>query len=112
MAVFRRSFSNRADFIRLKESGKFARTSFFIMNFAPAREIPARYGLIAVKKSFGTAISRNRARRLMREWLRLSAGLLDPNMDYALVLMPEILRAKKEDGLRELERAVKKLRVK
>jgi ribonuclease P protein component len=72
--------------------------------------MPARYGLVATKKSFETAVKRNRARRLVREWLRLSASALDPALDYSFVLRPLILDASREDGIKELKKTLLKLK--
>ncbi|MDR0448869.1 MAG: ribonuclease P protein component [Rickettsiales bacterium] len=106
---FRQTFDSRADFERLKNGAARFPARFFIANAAPARTNPAKYGMVATIKSFDTAVKRNRARRLMREWLRLS-GKLDPALDYSFVLRPHILDAKAGEGQKELSRALGKLR--
>lgn len=110
MAKFRQVFGNRSDFLRLKNASCVFRARFFIVNAAPAATLPARYGMTATKKSFDNAVRRNRARRLLREWLRLSADKLDPALDYSFVLRMAILDTTREDGLKELARALRGLK--
>ncbi|MCL2629104.1 MAG: ribonuclease P protein component [Alphaproteobacteria bacterium] len=109
MAKFRESFKKRADFLRLKDCGASFVARFFIANAAPAREIPARYGITASLSTFDNSVKRNRARRLMREWLRLEADALDPGKDYSFVLRAAILNAKREEGVKELKKVLEKL---
>jgi ribonuclease P protein component len=109
MAKFRESFKQRSDFLRLKESRALVKARFFIANSAASLDAP-RYGIIATKKTFASAVDRNRARRLIREWLRLSDNKLDLTLDYSFVLRADILKATRSDGMKELEKALKELK--
>ncbi|MCL4505719.1 MAG: ribonuclease P protein component [Chloroflexi bacterium] len=50
---------------------------------------PARIGLIASRK-IGNAVQRNRARRLMRESMRMLASALEPCWDIVVIARPAI----------------------
>jgi ribonuclease P protein component len=79
-------FQNRADFLRLAATGrKIARPGFvlqFLRHEAPA---PLRVGYTATKK-IGNAVSRNRARRRLKEAARLVLPAL-PLAGVELVLI-------------------------
>jgi ribonuclease P protein component len=108
LAKFRETLSRTKDFMRLKESNAFFRTHLFVINAAKS-ETDGKYGLIASKKTFKNAINRNRARRLMREWLRLNVEMLQKNTDYVFVLRSSILNAGLEDGLKQTVNAISKI---
>ena len=88
-----------------------ARSAFFFVRMKPCA-IPndARYGLMATKKTFKFAIQRNRAKRLLRDWVRFNEGLLLPDMDYVFVARHAILDATRDDGRDAMARALKYLK--
>lgn len=69
----------------------------------------ARYGLIVTKKTFKRAVKRNRAKRLLRVWIRLNSDLLHPDMDYIFIARHRILDAKYSAGMNAMASALTEL---
>ena len=69
-----------------------------------------RYGLTATKKTFKFAVERNRAKRLLRDWVRFNEKYLRPDMDYVFVARRPILGASREDGRGAMARALSHLK--
>jgi ribonuclease P protein component len=83
-----------ADFARVRAEGGFRRGRFCSLNAArrPTEEVPdepTRVGFIASKR-LGSAVRRNRARRLMRESIRLLAAGIGPNWDVVLIAQRDL----------------------
>lgn len=86
-------------------------TRFFIAKARPTI-FPgdSRYGLIVTKKTFKLAVDRNRAKRLLRVWIRENEALMSPDMDYVFIGRRAILDATLPDGLNTMARALKSLK--
>lgn len=56
----------------------------------PAEGETRRVGVVASRRSFPTAVARNRARRLLRETFRLNRAGLRPGVDLVLVARPKM----------------------
>jgi ribonuclease P protein component len=66
------TFRRRAEFLRLAARGrKFSRPGFLMQALVQQGEAPVRVGYTATKK-IGNAVLRNRARRRLREAVRLT----------------------------------------
>jgi ribonuclease P protein component len=66
------TFRRRAEFLRLAARGrKFSRPGFLMQALVQPGEVPLRVGYTATKK-IGNAVLRNRARRRLREAVRLT----------------------------------------
>jgi ribonuclease P protein component len=82
-----RRIRKRAEYLHVQNEGyRFSLPSFIVLMCARADDGPARLG-ITVTRKFGNAVARNRARRLLREAFRLSAGSVPPGID--LVFIPK-----------------------
>ena len=69
----------------------------------------ARYGIVASKKTFKLAVQRNRAKRLLRDWIAFNESLMLPDMDYIFIARPGILEADRENGRAQILQAFKKI---
>jgi ribonuclease P protein component len=70
----------------------------------------ARYGLIATKRTLKRAVARNRAKRLLRVWIRESESQMSPDLDYVFIVRAPILEAALQDGLAMMGKAIRKLK--
>lgn len=66
----------------------------------------ARYGLIVTKRTFKHAVDRNRAKRLLRDWVRHHDDMMLPDMDYIFVARTPILKATREEGRTAMRKAL------
>ena len=69
----------------------------------------ARYGLIVTKRTFRHAVNRNRAKRLLRAWIRQSEDGLDDRLDYIFIARAKILGADLPTGLAVMKKALRKI---
>lgn len=108
--IMRDTIKNHKDFLMTDENPT-ARSVYFFARMKPC-VIPndARYGVIATKKTFKFAIQRNRAKRLLRDWVRFNEALLLPDMDYVFIARHPILDAARDDGRAAMARALTKLK--
>ncbi len=86
----RNRLSRSRDFDAVYRSGRSASTRFLVLYWFPREEddgVEPRLGL-AVPKSVGNAVARNRVKRQLREtWMEL-ADRIRPGHDYVLVARP------------------------
>ena len=84
-----------------------ARSAFFIVR-ARATMFPdgARYGLVATKRTFRHAVDRNRAKRLLREWVRHNEAYLRPDLDYVFFARTAIVGASRDAGQEAMRKAL------
>lgn len=82
---------------------------YFIVKAKRAVKKDSRYGLIAAKRIFKLATLRNRAKRLLRDWIAYNEHLMKPNMDYIFIARPTILNCAREAGRKKLAHALKKI---
>ncbi len=81
---------------------------YFIVKAKRAVKKDSRYGLVAAKKIFKLATLRNRAKRLLRDWIAYNEHLMKPDMDYIFIARPTILNCSREEGRKNLANALKK----
>jgi ribonuclease P protein component len=79
-----------ADFERLRHEGKSWRHPLLTMAVAPNGLDHNRYGFIVSRRS-GSAVVRNRVRRVMREVVRLSLSRIKPGFDISFIARNEIV---------------------
>ena len=65
----------------------------------------AQYGIVAGKKVFPGAVQRNRAKRLLREWIRECK--MPADQDILLVARTAILETDLRSGLAQMKKALK-----
>jgi ribonuclease P protein component len=76
-------------FERVRRAGKSWAVGPVVLNAAPNGESAIRCGFVAGKK-VGGAVERNRARRLIREAMRLRLTALKPGWDLVWIARPSI----------------------
>jgi len=102
----RDTIKNHKDFLMTDEN-PVAKSSLFYVRMKPCSITNnARYGLMATKKTFKLAVERNRAKRLLRDWIRFNEKFLLPDMDYIFVARRPILDATRDDGRAAMARAL------
>ena len=84
-----RRLRKHAEFVRAQKSGRRVGTPHFTLLVAcqPPPPRPARLGLV-VARSVGTAVRRNRVKRLCRECFRISIGWLPDGVDLVVIARP------------------------
>ena len=93
------------------ENAPVAKSQFFLVRAKNAK-IPddARYGIIVTKKTFKHAVDRNRAKRLIRDWIAFNEKMMMPNWDYVFVIRRAILEADRTTGRVAMKKALNYLR--
>lgn len=76
-----------------------ARSAYFFVRAKPAKypDNP-RVGFMATKRTFKFATQRNRAKRLLRDWVRYCSDKMLDKYDYIFIAREPILHANREDG--------------
>jgi len=92
----RRLASNR-QFKAVLDHGRRARDGLLTLYAAPNEHGYPRLG-ISVGKSCGTAVVRNRLKRLLREAFRHSQDRIPQNLDYVLMISPSLSRKLKQSA--------------
>lgn len=84
-----------------------ARSVFFFVR-AKRIKIPGnpRYGIIASKRTFKLAVDRNRAKRLLRDWIYFCEKKMQPNLDYIFIARHPILTATRDAGRTAMRKAL------
>ena len=103
----RDTIKKHADFL-MADSDPVARSAYFIVRAKNARfaENP-RIGFTATKHTFKLAVHRNRAKRLMRDWVRFYSDLLAPEFEYVFIARAPILEATRDMGREAMFKALK-----
>lgn len=98
----RKTIRNHKDF--LTTLGDYKVSSYNIVVKAKNAKITgdARYGLFAPKKTFNLATDRNRAKRMLRDWIAFNEDLMLPELDYIFVARGPILTRRRDPGRKEL----------
>ena len=89
------------------ENDPTARCAYFLVRAKPAKyPDDARYGLIVTKKTFKHATDRNRAKRLIRDWIAYNEKMLRDEWDYIFIIRHAILDADRESGRTAMRKAL------
>jgi ribonuclease P protein component len=106
----RETIKKHKDFAMTEDEPKFVCMLFIARARLTKWSGNAKYGLIATKKTFRHAVDRNRAKRLLRAWIRSHAEKMSPNMDYVFIARRPILDASLPQGTDFVRKAIKKLK--
>lgn len=106
----RDTIKNHADFA-MAENDPVAKSAYFLVRAKNAK-FPgdARYGMIVTKKTFKRAVDRNRAKRMLRDWLAFSEHMMYPEWDYVFIIRRAILDADRTSGRVAMKKALNYLR--
>ncbi len=83
---------DRDDFLRTRQEGKCWGHRLIVLCALPNSLGYSRFGFAASKR-IGTAVVRNRARRRMREVVRLKWSAIRPGWDVVLIARPALVQA-------------------
>lgn len=105
----RKTIRNHKDFLTAPND-LMVLSDCFILKVKPAKIAgDARYGLVVTKKTFKLAVQRNRAKRLLRDWIAFNEQFMLPDLDYIFIARSGILNSDRENGRAQVFRAFKKI---
>ena len=105
----RKTIRNHIDFFTPRD-GVHICTDCVIVKVKPAKYADdARYGLVVSKKIFKKAVERNRAKRLLRDWIAYNENLMLDKYDYIFISRANILECSRDFGRSEIKYALKKI---
>ena len=108
--MIRDTIKNHSDFAA-RDNDPTARSAFFLVRAKPAKyPDDARFGLIVTKKTFKHAVDRNRAKRLIRDWIAYNEKMMRDDWDYIFVIRRDILNADRDSGREAMRKALHYLR--
>ena len=104
--MIRDTIKNHSDFA-MGENDPVAKSAYFLVRAKKAKtQGDARYGLIVTKKTFKHAVDRNRAKRLLRDWIAFNEGLMHDDWDYVFIGRRDILNADRTTGRTAMKKAL------
>ena len=105
----RKTIRNHRDFIVPFTDLAASNDCFWVK--AKTAKIPddARYGIITSKKNFKLAVQRNRAKRLMRDWIAFNENLMIDDLDYVFIPRFPVLNIVRDDGRKKMQKSLKKI---
>ncbi|MCR4917901.1 MAG: ribonuclease P protein component [Alphaproteobacteria bacterium] len=102
----RDTIKNHKDFL-MAESDPMALAQQVVVRAKLAKfSASPRYGVVATKRVFKLAVQRNRAKRLLRDWVRFNEKLLAPEYDYVFIARFPILETDRESGRDSVAKAL------
>lgn len=104
----RKTIRNHKDFFTTPDDPTYA-NHYFIVKAKNAVKKDSRYGIIASKRSFKLAVQRNRAKRLLRDWIAVNENLMMPTKDYIFIARINIFDCSREIGRSKMAHAIKKV---
>ena len=108
--MIRDTIKNHSDFA-MGQNDPTARCAYFLVRAKPAKfPDDARYGMIVTKKTFKHAVDRNRAKRMMRDWIAFNEKMMRPEWDYVFIIRRAIMDADRTSGRVAMKKALNFLR--
>ena len=98
----------RSEFIRLSTSGKKTQNRHFIAIFSPNRFQRTRLG-VTVARKVGNAPTRNRLKRLSREYFRLNRHIITGHWDINIIAKKEAADLSSEQAFLSLKDVIKNI---
>jgi ribonuclease P protein component len=98
----------RSEFLELNQSGCKLQNDYFIAFFAPGQRDRPRLG-ITVTRKVGGAAQRNRIKRIVREFFRLSRQHLKQNWDINIVAKKKAADLSSEKAFSSLQELFEKI---
>ena len=114
ISPMRNTIKNHNDFTTPREF-PYAVTDLFSIRTKVAKySDDPRYGLVVTKRNFRFAVQRNRAKRLLRDWISYAADYMCDDLDYVFFARPDILSntVTREIGRETMVRALKSVKSK
>jgi len=99
----------RSDFLRLSRSGRKVMNRFFVVIFSPGQGCRTRLG-VTVSKRVGPATTRNRVKRLVREYYRKNRPVIAGKWDLNVIARKPAADASSGDVNRALHHLFGKIR--
>lgn len=91
----------------IEENDLNARCSLFFVRACPIRfQNDPQYGLVVTKKVFKLAVDRNRAKRLLRDWIAFNEKYMTEDLDYIFIARKAILKATRTEGRTAIRKAL------
>lgn len=104
--MMRDTIKRHADFAT-GDDAPTARCAYFLVRAKPAKHPEdARYGMIVTKKTFKHALDRNRAKRVLRDWIAHNEDMMQNAWDYIFVIRRDILIADRQSGRVAMKKAL------
>jgi len=97
----------KADFDRLYKQGRSIPDRYVVLFYLANKLDRNRYAFLASKK-VGSSVARNRARRLMRESVRLTEEQIETGFDLLFIARATIAGTKQQEVERSMRAALKK----
>lgn len=108
--MIRDTIKRHEDFA-MGENDPVAKSAYFLVRAKKAKyPDDPRYGLIVTKKTFKHAVDRNRAKRLIRDWIAFNEHMMRKDWDYVFIIRRAILDADRASGRDAMKKALNYLR--
>jgi ribonuclease P protein component len=107
-----RRVRKRSEYLDIQARGRRVATAAFVLLLAPrpgSPEGPARLGIVASKKT-GSAVQRNRAKRLIREAFRATPELWPAGLDLVVIVKRGLGEKKLADVIAEWRSVAHRIR--
>lgn len=98
----------RPEFVHLSKTGRRVQNAHFIILFATGHHQRSRLG-VTVTKRVGNAVTRNRIKRLFREFFRLNRACVGEYLDINIIAKKEAAGLTSAETFAQIERLLKKI---
>ena len=97
------------DFLTSKDD-LWGRARYFVVKTKLAKyPKDPRYGIIVSKRVFKAAVDRNRAKRLLRDWIFFNEKYMLDKFDYIFIIGKDILGASRDEGRKATRRVLRRI---